>query len=125
MIKGLSPYIGKAACHITAVTCVWSQPIHTGHPHRSARTERVVSATAVRYAPDIKGGKLEAVSSRGRPGDLETVWHLGGGSEVGHNWETACVCTVRRWGGGSVGGGSGGREWSMGSEKEGGGEWGE
>lgn len=102
MIKGLSPHISKAACHITAVACVCTQPSYIGHSHCPSCLESVVEAAAVRNAPDIKGSKLETVGSRGQPGDLETVWYLRDGSKVSHNWEIPCVC-VCVWRGGGKG----------------------
>lgn len=115
MIKGLSPHIGKAACHITAVACVCTQPSYIGHSHCPSCLESVVEAATVRKAADIKGSKLETVGSRGQPGDLETVWYLRDGSKVSNNWETLCVC-VRVWREGE------GREGGGGGEEEGKGE---
>ena len=92
MNKGLSSHIGKAACHITAVACVCTQPRHAGHSHCPTCLESVAGAATVRNAPNIKGSKLETVGSRGQPGDLETVWYLRDGSKVSHNWETVYVC---------------------------------
>jgi len=107
MNKGLSPYISKAACHITAVACVCAQPRHAGHSHCPTCLESVVGATAVRNASDIKSSQLETVSNRGQPGDIEIVWYLRDGSKVSHNWKMPCcmcVCGEKEGGGGGGGG---------------------